>query len=395
MASISIEKLSKIYPDGTHAVRGVDLEIEDGRCLALVGPSGCGKTTLLRMIAGLESVTGGTLRIGDREVESLPPQERDIAMVFQNYALYPHMSVRDNMAYGLKRRRMAKAEIGRRVATAAEMLELTDLLEKKPAALSGGQRQRVAMGRAIVREPAAFLMDEPLSNLDAKLRTQMRAQLGRMRQELEVTTVYVTHDQVEALTLGDQVAVMLDGEVQQLAAPRDLYESPANLFVANFIGSPPMNTIEAAVEMRGREVYVAFAGNRIKVPEAEVERRPALVGCDGCAIALGIRPEHVSISRGAEAPNGSVITATLELSELLGGIVDLHFPIAARAVVADPERLDGGDLGSGASGARSDFIVRIAADDVSRGIEVGDEMRLCLDPRSFHYFELDSGRSLN
>src|SRR5881409_1478137 len=247
MAEIVMEQVSKVFPDGTAAVSDLDLDIDDGEFIVLVGPSGCGKTTALRMVAGLESITQGTIHIDGRVVNAVPPKERDIAMVFQNYALYPHMTVYDNMAFGLKLRKLAKSEIDRRVREAAGILGLQDFLSRKPKALSGGQRQRVAMGRAIVREPKAFLMDEPLSNLDAKLRVQMRSEIARIQQALKVTTVYVTHDQVEAMTMGDRVAVMRDGELQQVDTPQRLYDAPANLFVASFVGSPPMNLFEASV----------------------------------------------------------------------------------------------------------------------------------------------------
>src|SRR5262245_23850560 len=277
---IRLERVTKVYADGTTAVDEVDFEIRDGEFMVLVGPSGCGKTTLLRMIAGLEEVTSGTIVIGDRDVTHLQPRERDIAMVFQNYALYPHMTAGDNLAFGLKLRHVSKPERERRVGEAARTLGLAELLERRPAALSGGQRQRVAMGRAIVREPAAFLMDEPLSNLDAKLRVSMRAELSRLHKRLGVTTVYVTHDQVEAMTLGQRVAVMRDGRIQQVDIPQNLYSEPANLFVAAFIGSPSMNLAEADVANGSAE----FAGFRIPLA---ADRRPARDG----RVILGIRPE--------------------------------------------------------------------------------------------------------
>ena len=248
MAGVTFDDVSKIYPDGTRAVNAIDLEINDGEFMVLVGPSGCGKTTALRMVAGLEDITEGVLRIGDRVVNHVPPRDRDIAMVFQSYALYPHLTVYDNIAFGLKLKKMPKAEIDKRVQEAAQVLGLESFLKRKPRALSGGQRQRVAMGRAIVREPSAFLMDEPLSNLDAKLRVQMRAEIAKLQSDLGTTTVYVTHDQIEAMTMGDRVAVMRKGELQQVAAPQELYDRPLNLFVAGFIGSPSMNLVEATLE---------------------------------------------------------------------------------------------------------------------------------------------------
>jgi multiple sugar transport system ATP-binding protein len=260
MASITFDQVGKIYPGGTRAITDVNLNILDGEFLVLVGPSGCGKSTLLRMIAGLEEITEGALKIGERVVNDVTPKDRDIAMVFQNYALYPHMSVYDNMAFGLKLRKMAKDEIKRRVSEAARVLEITEYLERKPKALSGGQRQRVAMGRAIVREPSAFLMDEPLSNLDAKLRVQMRAEIGLLQQRLGTTTVYVTHDQVEAMTMGDRVAVIRKGRLQQIDTPRVLYDNPDNLFVAGFIGSPSMNFVYGKVEGSGDAISILFAG---------------------------------------------------------------------------------------------------------------------------------------
>src|SRR6266542_2214033 len=282
MAQIKLDKLTKVYPDGTKAVDALELEIEDGEFVVLVGPSGCGKTTALRMVAGLEDVTEGNVWLGDRVVNRVPPKDRDIAMIFQNYALYPHKSAYENMAFALKMQRVPKREIARRVAHAAQVLGLTDVLKKRPRMLSGGRRQRVAMGRAIVREPAAYLMDEPLSNLDAKLRVGMRAELARLHERLETTTVYVTHDQVEAMTLGQRVAVMRAGQIQQVDEPQILYRDPANLFVAAFIGSPSMNLVEAVVA----DDAVEFGGYRIPLDPA---RRPA-VG-DGERLILGVRPE--------------------------------------------------------------------------------------------------------
>src|SRR5687767_2330237 len=265
MAEITMQDATKVYPDGTKAVSGLNLEIGDGEFVVLVGPSGCGKTTGLRMVAGLEEISSGTVRIGGRVVNDLPPKDRDVAMVFQNYALYPHMSVHDNMAFALKLRRMSKHEIDRRVSEAAEILGLTEYLHRKPKALSGGQRQRVAMGRAIVREPQAFLMDEPLSNLDAKLRVQTRAEVARIHRALRVTTIYVTHDQIEAMTLGERVAVIRKGALQQVAPPQTLYNNPANIFVAGFIGSPSMNMVEADLRRTNGQLSVEFGGMRLAV----------------------------------------------------------------------------------------------------------------------------------
>ncbi len=298
MAEIVMEDLSKVYSDGTTAVSNLNLGIADGEFIVLVGPSGCGKTTALRMVAGLESISGGTVRIGDRVVNTVPPKERDIAMVFQNYALYPHMSVYDNMAFGLKLRKLPKEEIDRRVREAADILGLEEFLQRKPKALSGGQRQRVAMGRAIVREPKAFLMDEPLSNLDAKLRVQMRSEIARIQHELSVTTIYVTHDQVEAMTMGDRVAVIRKGILQQVGAPQYLYDHPSNLFVAGFIGSPAMNLVEAAVSRSDGGAKLEFGGFELGVPEGVFGERPALRGYEGKRVIVGIRPEDMAGHRG-------------------------------------------------------------------------------------------------
>src|SRR5437868_7839446 len=275
MADIQLEKLTKVYADGTRAVTELDLEVGDGELVVFVGPSGCGKTSALRMIAGLEEITSGTIRVGGRVVNDLPPKNRDMAMVFQNYALYPHMNVYDNMGFGLKMRGLPKDEIRRRVTDAARVLGLTEVLKKRPRHLSGGQRQRVAMGRAIVREPKAFLMDEPLSNLDAKLRVQMRAEIARIQRSLEVTTIYVTHDQSEAMTLGDRVCVMRGGLLQQVDRPQVLYDRPANLFVAGFIGSPAMNVVEAQVPERGGELVAAFGPHKVALPAEILAARPA------------------------------------------------------------------------------------------------------------------------
>src|SRR3954467_5437107 len=290
VATITLEDIDKVYDNGFQAVTGLSLDIDDGEFLVLVGPSGCGKSTALRMIAGLESISGGELRIGERVVNNLEPKDRDIAMVFQSYALYPHLTVRDNIAFALKLQKVPKDEIDRRVAEAARTLELTDNLDRRPAQLSGGQRQRVAMGRAIVRQPQAFLMDEPLSNLDAKLRVQMRAEIARLQSDLGVTTIYVTHDQTEAMTMGDRVAVMRKGELQQVDDPQELYTRPVNLFVAGFIGSPAMNFVSARLAQDdGGPIFVEFADVRLRVDDEAVHARPALAAYRDRPVVVGIR----------------------------------------------------------------------------------------------------------
>ncbi|MGZ8607682.1 MAG: ABC transporter ATP-binding protein, partial [Actinomycetota bacterium] len=293
MAEIVLDDVTKVYGDGVPAVSDLSLDIQDGEFIVLVGPSGCGKTTALRMVAGLEGITEGTIRIGDKVVNTMPPKERDIAMVFQNYALYPHMTVYDNMAFGLKLRKLPKEEIDRRVRQAASILGLDEFLQRKPKALSGGQRQRVAMGRAIVREPKAFLMDEPLSNLDAKLRVQMRSEIARIQHELNVTTIYVTHDQVEAMTMGDRVAVIRKGKLQQVDTPQNLYDHPVNLFVAGFIGSPAMNMVEATLSSSNGAASVSFGGVTLTVPSEVVAAHPGLARFDGRSVVLGLRPEDI------------------------------------------------------------------------------------------------------
>ncbi|MEX0757795.1 MAG: sn-glycerol-3-phosphate ABC transporter ATP-binding protein UgpC, partial [Acidimicrobiia bacterium] len=307
MASITFDSIGKVYPDGTRAIHDVNIHIDDGEFVVLVGPSGCGKSTLLRMVAGLEDVTEGDLSIGDRVVNDVSPKDRDIAMVFQNYALYPHMTVFDNMAFGLKLRKMPRDEINRRVDNAAKTLEIVELLDRKPKALSGGQRQRVAMGRAIVREPSAFLMDEPLSNLDAKLRVQMRSELGLLHARLATTTLYVTHDQVEAMTMGDRVAVLraIHGQevtnLQQIDSPRKLYDEPDNLFVAGFIGSPSMNFAYGTITGEGDRVFASFCGEKVEIAKSRLAERPRLADYKGKEIVLGVRPESFEIKEGASS----------------------------------------------------------------------------------------------
>src|SRR5437870_5101284 len=290
MAGVTFEAVGKVYGDGTRAVRNLDLEVGDGEFMVLVGPSGCGKTTALRMVAGLEEITEGEIKIGERVVNKLEPRDRDIAMVFQNYALYPHMDVAKNMAFGLTTRKVPKPEIRSRVRRIAGVLGLHALLDRRPAQLSGGQRQRVAMGRAIVREPQVFLMDEPLSNLDAKLRVQMRAEIARIQRELNATTIYVTHDQVEAMTMGDRVAVLRKGELQQIDDPQRLYDAPANLFVASFIGSPAMNLVQAGIERRDGGLVASVAGQELAIPQAVAAAHRGLARYEGRTIGLGIRP---------------------------------------------------------------------------------------------------------
>jgi multiple sugar transport system ATP-binding protein len=377
MAEIEVDGATKIYSGDVAAVDNITLTVNDGEFLVLVGPSGCGKSTLLRMIAGLEEVTAGRILIGGRDVTDDAPRNRDVAMVFQSYALYPHMTVRQNLAYGLKVRRTDKAEASRRVEQVARMLQLEQLLDRRPAALSGGQRQRVAMGRAIVREPKAFLMDEPLSNLDAKLRVTMRAQLAALHARLATTTVYVTHDQTEAMTLGHRVAVMRDGRIQQVDTPQGLYRNPANLFVAAFIGSPAMNLVDARVE--GDEIV--FAEYRVPLtpwhrPAERVER-----------LILGIRPETFEDAAFADASLPQV-DARVTVLEDLGAEAHAIFPVAAPPVRTDDVREAADDDEALLVGDESLFTARIDARTTAR---VGDRIRLAVDPGRFHFFDAATG----
>jgi multiple sugar transport system ATP-binding protein len=397
MAQIVLEDVWKVYADGTEAVRSLDLHIEDGEFMVLVGPSGCGKTTALRMVAGLEAITKGEIRIGDRVVNDVPPKERDIAMVFQNYALYPHMSVYDNMAFGLKLQKVPKPEIDKRVRDAAHILGLDELLDRKPRALSGGQRQRVAMGRAIVRKPQAFLMDEPLSNLDAKLRVQMRAEIARLQHELDVTTIYVTHDQIEAMTMGDRVAVIRKGMLQQVDNPQRLYERPRNIFVAGFIGSPAMNLLEASLARSNGSLVVHLGDLRLPVPAEVLAERPALAAYDGRKVVVGIRPEDMEdAALVADAPADRRMPATVELREALGSDVVIHFTIAAPPAVGDDVRELAVDVGKEVlekvekTAARGEASV-IARLNPRTHVQKGDRIELVVDTARLHFFDPDDG----
>ena len=379
MAAIELEHVTKAFAGGVLAVDDVNLTIADGEFMVLVGPSGCGKSTLLRMIAGLEEITEGSISIGDIDVTELEPADRDIAMVFQNYALYPHMSVSENLGFGLSVRRTPKPEIARRVGEVATLLGLQDLLDRKPAHLSGGQRQRVAMGRAIVREPKAFLMDEPLSNLDAKLRVAMRASLAQLHARLSVTSIYVTHDQTEAMTLGQRVAVMRDGRIVQVDVPQRLYQSPQNLFVAAFIGSPSMNLVGAMIDSG----EIAFGQFRIRLDPA---RRPA----DGIdRVVLGMRPE--AFTGAALAPSHLPrVTVTVDVLEELGADAYVFFRVAARRVTAET-RDDPGDEAGLLATKDSLFAARV--DPATTG-RVGGQLELAVDPAGFHFFDVETGESL-
>ncbi len=400
MASITMEGITKVYPPDTLAVGDFDLEINDGEFLVLVGPSGCGKSTVLRMIAGLEDITGGVMKIGDQVVNDVQPKDRDIAMVFQNYALYPHMSVFDNMAFGLKLRKMDKGDIKRRVQEAADILEITDFLDRKPKALSGGQRQRVAMGRAIVREPKAFLMDEPLSNLDAKLRVQMRTELGRLHSRLKTTTVYVTHDQVEAMTLGHRVAVLRavspqrPFNLQQVAPPTVLFSEPANLFVAGFIGSPAMNLVYGTLSSEGGDVYVTFAEQRVRVDQRALDRHPGIENHMNEELVVGIRPGNFEHEAIAGADPDHTIEANVEVVEVLGSETFVHFELPERPVVTpDIEELLA-DTGADASslGDQTKFAARVSSDVQVRS---GDRVRLVADSTKFHFFNPADGERVS
>ena len=390
MGAINITDVGKIYPNGTRALENVNIEIHDGEFVVLVGPSGCGKTTLLRMVAGLEDITEGEISIADKVVNEVAPKDRDIAMVFQNYALYPHMSVYDNMAFSLKLRKLPKDEIDAKVKEAAKTLEIDELLDRKPKALSGGQRQRVAMGRAIVRSPQAFLMDEPLSNLDAKLRVQMRAELGELHSQLETTTLYVTHDQVEAMTMGDRVAVIRKGVLQQIDTPREIYLYPKNIFVAGFIGSPAMNFVYATIDFSEKETELTFGDSSIVSSDAP----KSLSDFNGKEIVLGIRPEAFEDSVYANDKEFTEqININVSLLEQLGSDTYIHFykdipPVQTKAIeeiLAD----EGEDLS--ALGTETKFIARI---NPNATIEEGQNINLAIDPSKLHYFDPETGLAI-
>jgi multiple sugar transport system ATP-binding protein len=386
MASVTLEDVNKVYENGYHAIHDLNLDIADSEFLVLVGPSGCGKSTALRMIAGLESITSGVLKIGDNVVNDVEPKDRDIAMVFQNYALYPHMTVYDNIAFALKLARVPKPEIDSRVRKAAAILELEPYLDRKPGQLSGGQRQRVAMGRAIVRQPAAFLMDEPLSNLDAKLRVQMRAEIARLQRDLKVTTIYVTHDQVEAMTMGDRVAVLKDGYLQQVDTPQYLYENPINVFVAAFIGSPSMNLYEGELHADG-DAHVQIGSQRVALAPETLAKRPALRNYDGRRVVVGIRPEDLEDATVAkDAPADRRIKATVRLVEALGAELMVH-------IETDAKRVDSGDpdapeetIEGGANG--------VARFSPHSRVRVDEDIEIVVASENLHFFDADTHRAI-
>jgi len=387
--------VSKVYPDGTRAVSDLGIEIEDGEFMVLVGPSGCGKTTALRMVAGLEDISEGVVRIGERVVNHVPPRDRDIAMVFQSYALYPHLSVYDNIAFGLKLRREKKGEIQKRVSEAAKILGLEPFLKRKPRALSGGQRQRVAMGRAIVRQPQAFLMDEPLSNLDAKLRVQMRAEIARLQSDLGVTTIYVTHDQVEAMTMGDRVAVMRKGELQQVADPQELYDRPVNLFVGGFIGSPAMNMVEATLERANGGLSAGLGAQRIALGDETLSVRPALKAFEGRKVILGIRPEDLEdATLESDAPGDRRLRGKVELREALGSEIMVHFTVdAPPALTEDVRELaqDAGDERAAQQEEGAGETTMVGRFGARSQVKQGDSADVVVDTRALHFFDPDTG----
>ena len=367
MAKVTLKNIKKVYDKDVVAVQEFSLEIQDKEFIVLVGPSGCGKTTTLRMVAGLEDISAGELYIGDKLVNDVAPKDRDIAMVFQSYALYPHMTVYDNLAFALKLRHMPKAEIDRKVKEAAEILDITQYLGRKPKALSGGQRQRVAIGRAIVREPKVLLMDEPLSNLDAKLRNQMRAEIIKLRQTIDTTFIYVTHDQTEAMTLGDRIVIMRDGFIQQIGTPQEVFNHPANLFVAGFIGSPQMNLFDAHLEKDGETYFVTLEGSRIDLP-AETQTALAAKGYESRQVTLGIRPEHITLSKDAST---ATISATVDVSEMMGSSVHLHVTAQGK-----------------------DTVVVLPTLDIDRNFAFGDEVYFSFGGNVVHLFDKETEKNL-
>jgi multiple sugar transport system ATP-binding protein len=397
MAEIVLEGLNKVYPDGTQAIFDLDLSVADEEFVILVGPSGCGKSTALRMVAGLEEITSGTLRIGDKIVNDLSPKERDIAMVFQSYALYPHMSVADNMGFALKLAKVSKSEIDRRVREAAEILGLTEYLHRKPKALSGGQRQRVAMGRAIVRSPQAFLMDEPLSNLDAKLRVAMRSEIASLQARLGVTTLYVTHDQVEAMTMGDRVAVLKAGVLQQADAPQTLYDRPDNLFVAGFIGSPAMNIAEGSLVREDGRLWLTVGDEaKLLVPDEALDRYPGAADRAGGKVAFGIRPQHFAPAE--QVAEGQRWTGRkVSLVEMLGAEMLVHLSTSAPPIMSDDMRAAIDDeeafaeLERQAREGGQEFVARFEPDQV---FHIGDVVDVGVETENLHFFDPESGDAL-
>ena len=395
MAAVTFDRVAKVYPDGTRACSDMSLEIEDGEFMVLVGPSGCGKTTALRMVAGLEEISEGVVRIGDRVVNHVPSRDRDIAMVFQSYALYPHLSVYDNIAFGLKLRKEKKSEIDTRVHEAARVLGLEQFLKRKPRALSGGQRQRVAMGRAIVRRPQVFLMDEPLSNLDAKLRVQTRAEIARLQDDLGVTTIYVTHDQVEAMTMGDRVAVMRKGQLQQVAPPQELYDHPVNLFVGGFIGSPAMNLVEASLSAENGGLTVEAGGQSLALASDLLDARPGLKRYEGKNVVLGIRPEDLEdASLESDAPRDRRLRGKVELTEALGSEVMVHFTVDAPPALTDDVRelaQDVGDERRATGEGDAEHTTMVGRFDAHSKVHEGDTAEVAVDTRSLHFFDPETG----
>jgi multiple sugar transport system ATP-binding protein len=392
MGAVVFDHVNKVYPNGFQAIDDLNLRINDGEFLVLVGPSGCGKSTALRMVAGLEDITSGDLRIGERIVNEISPRDRDIAMVFQNYALYPQMTVADNIAFAMKLRKTPKAEMNKRIQETAKILDLTEYLGRKPGQLSGGQRQRVAMGRAIVRDPQVFLMDEPLSNLDAKLRVQMRSEISRLQRQLGTTTMYVTHDQVEAMTMGDRVAVIKKGLLQQVAEPQELYDTPDNLFVAQFIGSPSMNVLQARLEERGEAMWVVFANSAIKLAPQVLSDRPGLRAYVGREIAVGARPEHLvdsALESGTDPDTHMKIT--VDLVESLGSEVLIYFGVDAPRVMAEQAVVDDPGVETAPLESKTTVVARL--DPRSRP-HPDAEMTLAVDTTHLHFFDLDSAVSI-
>jgi multiple sugar transport system ATP-binding protein len=393
VAEVVLEDVGKVYVDGTRAVDGLSLDIADGELLVLVGPSGCGKTTALRMVAGLEDISEGSIRIGDRVVNKVPARDRDVAMVFQSYALYPHLDVYDNIAFGLRLRKVPGPEIDRRVAGAATTLGLREHLRRRPRALSGGQRQRVAMGRAIVREPQAFLMDEPLSNLDAKLRVQMRAEIARTTRRLGVTTIYVTHDQTEAMTLGDRVAILKRGLLQQVAAPQELYDRPANLFAAGFIGSPAMNLVKGMFSLGAEGPVLHLGEQRLPIADTLFAIRPNLRRYLGRPVAVGIRPEDMQDHALVRDGNPAVLRTVADLTESLGSDLLVHFGLSAEPVITEDIMELARDAGADPADveAQAGPSVLVARFSPRSGASEGEVVEISVDTQRLHVFDLTTG----